>query len=318
MKIVLLRFSSAGDIILVAEVIKKLKQIKNAQIYLVVKEINAAPAGLTGATQVLALDVKKGLNSAVKAINSLSPDIIIDLQGNFRSKYITFFAKAKEKYYYAKDIFKRRFMVMFKWFLAEDMRIAERYIKTAQPLLKKYAIETEIPPVKKVTKGEGVLIHGGAKWPLKRWPHTHSLAKLLAEKKIPTTLTGLKAEIENTTVYDKNEYIKDLTGKTDFNTLAKLVQTSAVVVCNDSVVAHLARLYEVPCVVFMGPTCEAFGFVTAKDFHILQKELLCRPCDLHGGKTCPIGTFECMKDITATEAVNMITEVLHKPGKNIK
>jgi heptosyltransferase-2 len=102
-------------------------------------------------------------------------------------------------------------------------------------------------------------------------------------------------------------------GQTDFLGLLKEISSADVFVGNDTAAAHAARLYGKPALVFLGPTVKAFGFVTEKDFIIMEnEELMCRPCHLHGGDTCPIGSFDCMKSIPASFAAGIIKKIISR------
>lgn len=54
-----------------------------------------------------------------------------------------------------------------------------------------------------------------------------------------------------------------------------------------------------PVVSIFGATVPEFGFgpYGENDVVIETQGLECRPCAIHGGETCPIKTFVCMKNI---------------------
>jgi heptosyltransferase-2 len=55
-----------------------------------------------------------------------------------------------------------------------------------------------------------------------------------------------------------------------------------------------------------------FGFAPYGDNHAIVevKGLACRPCGIHGGHECPIGTFDCMKRIDVNEVLAAIHKVV--------
>jgi heptosyltransferase-2 len=62
---------------------------------------------------------------------------------------------------------------------------------------------------------------------------------------------------------------------------------------------HLSVAVGTPVIAIFGATVPEFGFAPRgeKDIVIETKGLKCRPCAIHGGKSCPIETFECMLSI---------------------
>ena len=103
------------------------------------------------------------------------------------------------------------------------------------------------------------------------------------------------------------------TGKIEhkvFKDIVNYFDEGDVFVGNDTAAAHAANIYGKPAVIFMGPTSKAFGFITDKDFEIMENtELMCRPCHLHGGDKCPIGSFDCMKSLPAKLAAQRILKL---------
>jgi len=80
-----------------------------------------------------------------------------------------------------------------------------------------------------------------------------------------------------------------------------LLSRCAVLVSNDSAAAHLGVAAGIPTVGIFGPTVPAFGFTPYGEGHaIVEEEVPCRPCGVHGGKHCRKGHFECMRAISPT------------------
>ncbi|MFH1414862.1 MAG: lipopolysaccharide heptosyltransferase II [Elusimicrobiota bacterium] len=91
----------------------------------------------------------------------------------------------------------------------------------------------------------------------------------------------------------------DLTGKTSIKELIAIVSQLDLLVSNDSGVMHIAAAVKVPVVSIFGPTVPGMGFAPFGAGHtVIDIELDCRPCGLHGGTKCPRKHFKCMLDIT--------------------
>jgi heptosyltransferase-2 len=68
---------------------------------------------------------------------------------------------------------------------------------------------------------------------------------------------------------------------------------------NDSGPLHLASASNAPVSAFFCSTVPEFGFgPLSENANIIEvKNLDCRPCGLHGHKSCPKGHFKCGKDL---------------------
>lgn len=314
MKILLVRFSSAGDILLCAGVIRLLKK-SGHKVDLLTKEKFRTQGELAGANRVLTykLDSITDFFSAAASLSAENYGAAVDLHATPRARVITMMTRAGKKAYYDKHPVKRRLMVLFKWFLdKKTVSVADSYIMTAAKAVPGIRI---IPGKPALPRGKvrNITVHLGAKWALKRWPNFDRLIVLLSGLKgVKVTVTGVKDEVENydQMLYHKKKNVIDLVGKTGFKELAGVIGGSDLFIGNDTAAAHTAVLKGVPAVVFLGPTSDKFGFITDGDFHIIErKSLLCRPCHVHGGNRCPIATFECMKAISAEEAFDRIKKL---------
>ncbi len=89
-------------------------------------------------------------------------------------------------------------------------------------------------------------------------------------------------------------------GRFDVRGSAELIRQSVLLICNDSAPLHLATAVGTPVLAIFGATIPGFGFgpIGVRDTVMETGGLSCRPCSIHGGDRCPIGTFECMLRIT--------------------
>ncbi len=93
---------------------------------------------------------------------------------------------------------------------------------------------------------------------------------------------------------------------------AELIRRCKILLTNDSAPEHLAMAVGTPVVAIFGPTIPAFGFAPVGPFDEVVETagLSCRPCGIHGGNACPIGTFDCMKLLRAEQVIAAIDRVL--------
>jgi lipopolysaccharide heptosyltransferase II len=101
-------------------------------------------------------------------------------------------------------------------------------------------------------------------------------------------------------------------GELPFMSSAEMIRRASLLVANDSAPVHIASAFNVPTVAIFGPTVKDFGFYPYhKRSKVVQVTGLgCRPCTIHGGNRCPIGTFECMRRIQPEEVLSAGTDLL--------
>ena len=96
----------------------------------------------------------------------------------------------------------------------------------------------------------------------------------------------------------------NLAGNTDLYDMIHVLKPARYLVSNDSGTMHLAAAAGTPTVSLFGPTTLELGYRPWQSkAKVVQKPLSCRPCGLHGHKTCPIGTHECMKNVAVSDVV---------------
>jgi heptosyltransferase-2 len=156
----------------------------------------------------------------------------------------------------------------------------------------------------------------GSVWATKRWRIEHfiTLCAELLKSGFKVILTGGREDRELCAEIAGNSNAVNLAGETTLPQTLALFKRISAVVCNDSAPTHLAGLVQCPVITIFGPTSPIFGFAPRGEFdEVIQNEnLQCRPCEIHGGKTCPIGTHECMKSIAPQMVLKTVEKVLKR------
>lgn len=150
-----------------------------------------------------------------------------------------------------------------------------------------------------------VAIAPGTVWNTKRWPGERfaAVAGGLVKHGHRVVLIGGPEDAElcgAIAASGGGSGILNACGKFDVPASAELIRRAALLVCNDSAPLHLATAVGTPILAIFGATIPGFGFgpIGVRDRVMETSGLSCRPCSIHGGDRCPVGTFECMTRIT--------------------
>jgi heptosyltransferase-2 len=98
----------------------------------------------------------------------------------------------------------------------------------------------------------------------------------------------------------KRDEIKVLAGSLTYLESSALMSRAIMNYVNDSAPMHFASAMNAPVTAVYCSTIPAFGFGPISDnSHIveIQEKLYCRPCGLHGYKSCPERHFRCATEI---------------------
>lgn len=104
------------------------------------------------------------------------------------------------------------------------------------------------------------------------------------------------------------EGVTDLTNATDIRQTCGLLSHCQALVTNDSGPMHLGTAVGTKVVALFGPTTRAWGFFPsgARD-KVLEVNVKCRPCSLHGGRGCRNGE-RCMVEINPEDVARAVQE----------
>ncbi len=144
-----------------------------------------------------------------------------------------------------------------------------------------------------------VALHPYATHPAKQWPREHwrALTALLASEGIDWFVIGRDAN----PLFLEHE--RDLTNATDLRKTCAIISQASMLITGDSGPMHLACGVDTPVLALFGPTARSWGFYPAgANDHVMEMDMDCRPCSLHGSKSCSMG-YECMAGIKPEEVV---------------
>jgi ADP-heptose:LPS heptosyltransferase len=311
MKILILRFSSIGDIVLTTPVIRCLKkQLPNAEIHYATK--SAFKGILENNPYVDKVHIlSTSTNDLIQELKSEKFDLVIDLHKNLRTLKIKWSLHTKS-YSFDKLNVKKWLYVHWKFKVMPDKHIVERYLETVQALgiqndhagldyfiPKKDIVDLNTLP--EVFKKGYVAIAIGAQHATKRLPEA-KLKELVEKISFPVLFLGGK---EDATMGDAlinyfsdTKHILNTCGKYNLNQSASLVEQSNYVYTHDTGLMHIAAALKKRVVSIWGNTVPEFGMYPYKTEYVAWQvaDLNCRPCSKIGFNACPKKHFNCMNE----------------------
>ncbi|MFH1012001.1 MAG: lipopolysaccharide heptosyltransferase II [bacterium] len=327
-RILVMRLSSLGDILLAAPALRSLRsRFPTARVdFLTSPPYTDLVAALPGTDCVLEFDKKGGIGGGVQwqlRLLRTRYSVIVDLQNDWRSALWRVFSFPALWVKARRYRFRRFLLIHFrKNFYSRVLPVPLRYLAALSSLGCRDnggGLELRIPEnillqMQQKLGSEGIAgkqaiilcpgsRHATKRWPLEKWVE---LARALLDRDYQILLLGDDTDRELTEwianeVMDKRVFLL-----TDLDLLhaAALAKLGACLVSNDSGLMHLAAAVGTPVVALFGPTVEEFGFFPFRaQAEIVQKDLPCRPCSAHGSEQCPEGHFRCMLDISVDEVL---------------
>ena len=318
MKILLVQTAFLGDIVLSTAIIGAIReQYPDSELWFLTtvqgEQIVRHDPRLSG---VITFDKRrtergvKGMLAKSRELRRHQFDIVYSLHKSFRTALLL----------YLSGIVKRiGFRVGFGRFLYSEQREFPDYSHSVSRNLsilgisemdsKKYDLEVfpgreaELSePVKNLLKERYVLLVPGSAWHTKRWhwENYRETAQELLKLGFRVVLTGAPAEDNLCSKISSGIDVDNLGGNEPLGSMISLVKHAQAVVCNDSMVLHLASALKRPNVAIFCATSPTFGFGPWNNPSaqvVEKKELTCKPCSRHGTRHCPLGTEECMRDL---------------------
>jgi heptosyltransferase-2 len=327
LKILFIRFSSLGDILLTFPFVSAIKKkYPNSKIFFLTKSEYAELVSLN--TDINKLIVFDKTNDSFwklsKTIKNEKFDYIFDLHNNLRSNIVLLGNKSKSSKF-KKYSFRKWLLVNTKInYLKNLPPIRERYCSTAnkfnladsfelKEFIHNYAvsidetyitnIKNKLPFLQNYEKIVGIC--PSAKHKTKMFPQNKIInvgKQLLNNNRTAILIFGDHGEAEYC------EKLKNaLSADHAYNTAGKIsiIETAAamslcnIVITNDSGLMHLVNLLHVPLIAIFGSTVKELGFYPAgkNAFVIENADIKCRPCSHIGLSICPKKHFKCMNDI---------------------
>jgi len=326
-KILLIRFSSIGDIVLTSPLTRCLhKQLPNCEIHYLTK----------AAYEIVLKDnpylkrvhfLEKPLSKTIKKIKAEQFDLIIDLHKNIRSYCCTLFTKAKIIRFNKLNI-EKWLLVNFKVNRLPNKHLVDRYFESVESLEIQNdhkGLDFFINPTNTIglpfNNTPYIAIAVGAKHYTKTIPIEHLLV-IINRLSYPVVLLGDKNDGKTASLI-KNQFknkVANYCGNINLQQSAFLIEHAQAVLCGDTALMHIAAAFNRPIFSVWGNTIPQMGmypYVFKNEKQVSQAELnmyeqvdlSCRPCSKIGYDVCPQKHFKCMKDISPHDIANDINQL---------
>ncbi|MBA2613049.1 MAG: glycosyltransferase family 9 protein [Bacteroidetes bacterium] len=312
-KILIIRFSSIGDIVLTTPIIRcAKKQLSSTEIHFVTKE--AFKSVLVHNPNISKLyTFKEDISELYEQLKAEKYDVLIDLHKNLRSLRLK--QKLKVKSFSFNKLNVEKFLaVRFKQINKLPAKhIVDRYFETIKPLGVKNdskgldyfihsndEVDTTILLLKQSQKKFIALVVGGSYY-TKKIP-LNKLVQICQSAPLPVILLGGK---EDKLIADELQkqipQLINTCGQYSINQSASIIKQAEWVITSDTGLMHIASAYNKKIISIWGNTIPEFGMApylpNIENTIIELKGLSCRPCSKLGFKACPKGHFKCMNEI---------------------
>jgi ADP-heptose:LPS heptosyltransferase len=345
-KILVIRFSSIGDIVLTTPVIRTLKRQLDAEVHFLTKKAYAPVLRHNPYLDRLWL-MERDVSELIPGLRAERFDHIVDLHHNLRSKTVELGLFPISVSAFDKLNFRKWLLTTLKIDRMPNLHIVDRYLAAAAPLgVTKdgegldYFLGPEdevrlLPQAEIAEQDVPLLVDGGtygvaatamgaplpyvafvigAAHATKRLPEEQAtqIGAGLSDPGILLGGPGEAAEGERI-ARAAGPHVLNTCGVLALNQSACLVRDARVVLTHDTGLMHIAAAFRKPIVSVWGNTVPAFGMYPYypagmdRNTTLEVSDLSCRPCSKIGYAECPKGHFRCMRAIHPERVIAAVT-----------
>jgi len=316
--ILLIRFSSLGDLVLTTPIYRELRKVyPNSRLTLLTSEgFGRVLENNPHLDEIIYHHRKETRNDLENLIDQLRLqkfDLIYDIHNSLRSRWIGWqlkrHAPKPEHWLIEKRTLARELQIRFGW--AQFFNGKSQREQWLEPLRRHHtgalSTKTELFPSvadKNYVKAwlnqndlqdkPFVCIGASASFPLKCWPlqNFKKLIENIIQSGISVVLVGTNGEIETEELAEYFRGSQNVFCAAGIFTIlqsAALLEMANAVVANDTSIIHLAEAMRTPSIALFGPTVKEFGYAPMlAQSRLIETDLAlrCRPCSRTGKGTC--------------------------------
>ena len=317
-RILIIRFSSIGDIVLTSPVVRLLrKKFPEADIRFVTKrqfaDLVEHNPHLNGV-----FFLGDSLNKLADELKKFQPDLVVDLHHNLRTRILRTLIGGKWKSFQKLNV-EKWLKVNLKVDRLPNVHIVERYLES----VKEFGVENDnqgldyffpsdfqSPQIPETLKDGFVAVVVGAKYKTKQLPE-HKLVEICDGISKPVLLIGGPEDKALGECVSSASNGITVNGCGQFSLLqsAWMIKQSALVITHDTGMMHIAAAFKKKIISIWGNTIPEFGMYPylpeGGDSFITEVDgLNCRPCSKIGYERCPKGHFKCMEEQNIQQVVD--------------
>jgi ADP-heptose:LPS heptosyltransferase len=310
MKILVIRFSSMGDIIYTTPVVRCLKkQLPGAEIHFLTKPSFKYIYESNPYVDKLLL-LKPALSDTIEEIRAEGYDYLIDLHNNLRTSLIKLRVGVKSSTY-KKQRLRKWLSLRFNLKLVPPIHLVERYLKTVKFLgvtndgkpidyyiKSRHELKTLLPASHQ--NGYVAFVIGATHF-TKRMPNEKIIGICRQIGRPVVLLGGQDVQANGSAIAGAiGENVYNACGLTSLDESVFLVSKAQKVLGFDTGLTHIAEAFDRPIASIWGGTVpELLGVqpYMVSGAKVIGIDLPCRPCSKFGLEKCPLGHFKCMNDI---------------------
>lgn len=311
LKILIVRFSAMGDIVLTSPVVRLLNVQLNAEIHFLTKDI-FTDLWSDNPYVFKIWTISKALKEVASELKKEKFDAVIDLHSNLRILSLRFYLWGVPFYHCNKGSLLRWFYVKTGFKPALPKHIVTRYLETLRSFPVSYdgkGLDFFVPVNESMAQQEPyiVMVLGAAHF-TKRVPFEKWQQIIASFHSFSIVLIGGKDEVNLGKALEESfvHGVINRCGETAISTSAYLIKKAKLVITGDTGMMHIASALRKPVISIWGGTIPEFGWLPFypegmnRNRTIQVDNLSCRPCSRFGRSECPKKHFRCMNEISAS------------------
>lgn len=310
-RILIIQTAFLGDVILATPVLSELHRIfPHAKIDILVKKGNQSLLNNHPfLNEVIVLDKSNGkwksIFTLIRRFRKTNYDLAINLHRFGSSGLITGLSGAKQKRGFSKNPFSFLYSTSFNHEIGNGTHEVERNLSTISDLgavsIKRpelFPSEGDFQAVSTYQKHTYICMAPASVWFTKQLPANKWVDLIATLPNETIYLLGGPGDSELCeSILNKSSHgnVINLAGKLSLLQSAAIMKGASHCYVNDSGPLHIASSMNAPVTAFFCSTVPNFGFgPLSENAQVLEvSNLDCRPCGLHGHKSCPKGHFKC-------------------------
>lgn len=319
-KILVVRFSSIGDIVLTTPVVRCLKQQLEGDVeihYLTKASFQSTLEANPYLTKIHT--IKEKVSEVLSTLKKEQFDYVIDLHNNIRSRQVKR-GLATLAFTVDKLSWEKWLLVNFKIDRLPKRHIVDRYLDTCKALgvtndhkgldyfiPEKDQVDLATLP-ENMQQGYVGLVIGGT-YATKRLP-TEKIISICRKIELPIVLLGGPEDVAaaKEITAKLGSKVHNACGKYNLNQSASLVEQATRIISHDTGLMHVAAAFKKPITSVWGNTIPEFGMYPylpgEGSKRVEVPNLRCRPCSKLGYPKCPKKHFNCMQLVDELEIAN--------------